>query len=85
MENSGLRYGSGEVQRNGDFSEKSPRVNAACGATPTGVDRNFEGKFFGEYRFSGESVKISLTEMKRSGNWLDLRVRGIILVRDEGD
>jgi hypothetical protein len=72
MENSGLRWSTGEVQRNRDFSEKSPGVNAACGATTTGVDRNFEGKFFGEYGFSGEPVKISLTEMKRSGNWLDL-------------
>lgn len=72
MENSGLRYSASEVQRNGDFSKKSPGVNAACGATPTGVDRDFEGKFLGEYGFSSEPVKISLAEMKRSCNWLDL-------------
>jgi len=72
MENSGLRYSPCEVQRNGDFSQKPPRVNAACGATTTGVDRDFEGKFLGEYGFSGEPVKISLTEMKRSCNWLNL-------------
>jgi len=72
MENSGLRYSTGEVQWNRDFSEESPGVNAACGATPTGVDRNFEGKFLSKYGFSGKPVKISLTKMKRSDNWLNL-------------
>lgn len=67
-----LRYSSGKIQRNGNLTEKSPGINAACCATPASVDRDFQTQFLDEYTFSGESVEIGFTEMKSSGDRLNL-------------
>lgn len=83
MEYNSFRHCSIEIQRNGHFTEESPRVDAAGGASPTGEDRDFEAKLPDEDRFGSELVKIGLAEVERGSNRMHVRIEEVTLGRNE--
>lgn len=83
VEHCGFGYRSGEIQGNGNSAEESPGADAAGGASPAGVDRDFEAELPGEDGFSGELVDIGLAEVERGGNRMHLRVGEVAFRRNE--
>jgi len=85
VEHCRLRQRSREIQGHGHFAEESPGVDATGSTSPTGIDRDFEAELPGEDRFSGELVEITLAEVERCGDGVNMGVGEVVLGRDEGD
>ena len=83
VEHCGLGYRSGEIQGHGNSAEESPGADAAGGASPAGVDRDFEAERPGADGLSGELVDIGLAEVERGGNRMHLRVGEVAFRRNE--